>query len=214
MTRCSELGDEARPVALGELEQLAPPPAQDPVAAARAIIDAAREEAETLRSQAVEEGRAEGLRAGREAVAAELAPAAAVLGEAIEEARALRSEIADGAEARAAQLALAIAEKVVAGALEVAPERVVDVVRGALRGLLDGERIIVCVHPDDVELVRAAGLGSPDAHLEVHGERRIARGGAVVRTSVGEVDAQIDHKLDAVRALVASELGGDGDHDV
>jgi flagellar biosynthesis/type III secretory pathway protein FliH len=29
-----------------------------------------------------------------------------------------------------------------------------------------------------------------------------------VRTSVGEVDAQIEHKIDAVRALVAAELGG------
>jgi flagellar biosynthesis/type III secretory pathway protein FliH len=208
MTRCSEPELDARPVALGDLEQLAPPPAQDPVAAARAIIDAARQEAETLRRQAVEEGHAEGLRLAREAVALELEPAASALAQAIEEARALRTEIAEGAEARAAQLALAIAEKVVAGALEVAPERVVDVVRGALRGLLDGERIIVCVHPDDVELVRAAGLGSPDAHLEVHGERRIARGGAIVRTSVGEVDAQIEHKIDAVRALVAAELGG------
>lgn len=195
-------------MALAELEQLAPPPAQDPVAAARAVIEAARAEAETLRAQAVEEGRAEGLRLGREAVAVDLAPAAAALERAVEEACALRTEIAEGAEARAAQLALAIAEKVVAGALEIAPERVVDVVRGALRGLLDGERIIVCVHPDDVELVRAAGLGSPDAHLEIHGERRIARGGALVRTSVGEVDAQIEHKLDAVRALVAAELGG------
>jgi flagellar assembly protein FliH len=209
MTRCSDPVQETRPVALGELEQLAPPPAQDPVAAARAVIDEALTEAEMLRTLAIEEGRAEGLRLGREAVALELAPAAAALEQAVEEARALRTEIAEGAEARAAEFALAIAEKVVAGALEIAPERVVDVVRGALRGLLDGERIIVSVHPDDVELVRAAGLGSPEAHLEVHGERRIARGGAVVRTSVGEVDAQIEHKLDAVRALVAAELGGD-----
>jgi flagellar assembly protein FliH len=122
--------------------------------------------------------------------------------------RPLRTEVAEAAEERAAQLALTIAEKIVAGALEIEPGRVVDVVRGALRGLLDGERIIVCVHPDDVELVRAAGLGSPEAHLEVHGERRVARGGAVVRTSTGEVDAEIEHKLDAVRALIAAELGG------
>lgn len=205
MTRCSEVG---QPVALSELEQLAPPPAQDPVAAARAVIEEALTEAETLRTLAIEEGRAEGLRLGREAVAVELAPAAAALGQALEEARVLRSEIAEAAEARAAQLALTIAEKVVAGALEIQPERVVDVVRGALRGLLDGERIIVSVHPDDLELVRAAGVGSPEAHLEIHGERRIARGGALVRTSVGEVDAQIEQKLDAVRALVASELSG------
>jgi flagellar assembly protein FliH len=181
-------------VALGELEQLAPPPSQDPVAAARAVIDAAHSDAAALRAQATEDGRAEGMRVGREVAAAELA---------------LRVELVVHSETRAVQLALAIAEKVVAGALEIAPERVVDVVRGALRGLLDGERIVICVHPDDVALVRAAGLGSLGTHLEVHGERRVARGGALVRTSVGEVDAQIEHKLAAVQALIAAELGGD-----
>ncbi|MEA2156471.1 MAG: flagellar assembly protein FliH [Solirubrobacteraceae bacterium] len=194
-------------MALDELEQLAPAPSQDPVVAAREIIDAARAQAGALREQAVQDGRAEGIALGREAAAAELAPAAAALEHALEEARALRDATVDAAESRAAQLALAIAEKVVAGALEIEPERVLDVVRGALRGVLDGERIVVCVHPDDVEIVRAAGLGAPEAHLEVHGERRVARGGALVRTSVGEVDARIERKLDAVRALVAAELG-------
>jgi flagellar assembly protein FliH len=208
MTRCSEPARGAQPVALADLEQLAPPPSLDPVAAARAVVAAAHAEADGLRSTAVEEGRAEGLRLGREAAAAELTPAAAVLEQAVEQVRALQAGIVDSAEARAAELALAIAEKVVGGALEIEPQRVVDVVRGALRGLLDGERIVVCVHPDDVEIVRAAGLGSLEAHLEVHGERRIARGGALVRTAVGEVDAQIDSKLDAVRALVAAELAG------
>jgi flagellar biosynthesis/type III secretory pathway protein FliH len=209
MTTWSDRSRAATPVALGELEQLAPPPPQDPAEAARAVIEAARAEADELRAQAVEAGREEGVRLGREVAAAELAPAAAALEQAVASARALRDELVDGVEADAARLALAIAEKVVAGALEIAPERVVDVVRGALRGLLDGELIIVCVHPDDVELLRAAGLGSPDEHVEVHGERRIARGGALVRTSVGEVDARIESKLDAVRALVAAELDGD-----
>jgi flagellar assembly protein FliH len=206
MKTCSEPG-AARPVALADLEQLAPPPAQDPVAAARAIIDAANAEADALRARAVEDGRAEGIRLGREAASAELGPAIAALDQAVAEARAARETLLEQAEVRAAQFALAIAEKVVAGALDVEPERVVDVVRGALRGLLDGDRIIICVHPDDVELVRAAGLGTPDTHIEVHAERRVTRGGALVRTAVGEVDARIEHKLDAVRAVVAAELG-------
>ncbi|HUR85221.1 MAG TPA: FliH/SctL family protein [Solirubrobacteraceae bacterium] len=206
MTSCSEA--VARPVALGELEQLAPPPSQDPVLAAQAIIEAARAEADTLRAQAIADGRAEGMRIGREEVAAELAPAAAALERAAEEAVAVRDAVAEGAEVRAAQLAVAIAEKIVAGALEIEPERVVDVVRGALRGLLDGDRIIVCVHPDDVELVRAAGVGSPEARVEIHGERRVARGGALVRTSVGEIDARIERKLDAVRDLISAEVTG------
>jgi flagellar assembly protein FliH len=204
MKTCSE---PARPVQLAELEQLAPPPSQDPVAAARALIDNARAEAAGLRARAVEDGRSEGIRLGREEASAELAPAVAALEQALAEARAMRDAMLDQAEARAAEFAVTIAEKVVAGALEIEPERVVDVVRGALRGVLDSDRIVVSVHPDDVELVRAAGLGSPEAHVEVHPERRVARGGALLRTAVGEVDAQIEGKLDAVRALVAAELG-------
>jgi flagellar assembly protein FliH len=194
-------------VQLAELEQLAPPPSQDPVAAARALIDNARAEAAGLRARAVEDGRSEGIRLGREEASAELAPAVAALEQALAEARAVRDAMLEQAEARAAEFAVTIAEKIVAGALEVEPERVVDVVRGALRGVLDSDRIVVSVHPDDVELVRAAGLGSPEAHVEVHPERRVARGGALLRTAVGEVDAQIERKLDAVRALVAAELG-------
>jgi flagellar assembly protein FliH len=206
MTSCS---DAVLPslVALSELAQLAPPPPlQDPRYAAVAVVVAARIEAGDLRAQAVKDGYAEGLQRAREESAAALAPAVEALRNALDEAVRARDAIIDSAEARAAQLALTIAEKVVAGALEVAPERVVDVVRGALRGMLDGERIVVCVHPDDVELVRSAGSELADAHIEIYAERRVARGGAVVRTSVGEVDAQIETKLAAVQALVAAEL--------
>lgn len=206
MTSCSEAVLPSL-VALSELEQLAPPPpSEDPRLAVEAVIEAARSEAGALRAQAVQDGLAEGRQRGREESAAALAPAMEALRSALEEAVRARDAIVDGAEARAAGLAIAIAEKVVAGALTVAPERVVDVVRGALRGMLDGDRIVVCVHPDDVELVRAAGSELADAHIEIFAERRVARGGALVRTSVGEVDAQIDTKLEAVQALVAAEL--------
>ena len=56
-------------------------------------------------------------------------------------------------EAQAVDLALCIAEKVVGGALAVEPERVLEAVRGALRALVERERVTVLVHPDDLELV-------------------------------------------------------------
>jgi flagellar assembly protein FliH len=205
MTNCSDVA-LASLVALSELEQLVPPPSEDPRLAAEAVIEAARSEAGALRAQAVQDGFAEGLQRGLEQSAAALGPAMAALRSALEEALGARDAIVDSAEARAAELAIAIAEKVVAGALTVAPERVIDVVRGALRGMLDGDRIVVCVHPDDVELVRSADNELADAHIEIFAERRVARGGALVRTSVGEVDAQIATKLEAVQALVAAEL--------
>jgi len=203
MTTSSEA---AQPVALDELEQLGPAPSQDPAQAAEAVIEAARAEADALRASAVEDGFTEGLRRGREETAASLVPAADALRDALMEAISAREEILAGVEMCAAQLAISIAEKIVVGTLEVAPERVVDVVRGALRGLLGSERIIVCVHPDDIDLVRAAGLEHADAHIEIYAERRVARGGVLVRTAVGEVDGRIETKLDAVRALVAAEL--------
>jgi flagellar assembly protein FliH len=203
MTKCSEA---ATPVALSELEQLAPPPSLDPVRAAEQVIEAARRESETLRSQAVQDGFVEGLRRSQEESAASLAPALDALRSAMDEVVAARDEIVDEAEKRAVALAVSIAEKIVAGALEVQPERIVDVVRGALRGLLDSDRIVVCVHPDDVELLRLAGQEQGGPQIEIYAERRVGRGGALVRTSTGEIDARVATKLAAVQALVATEL--------
>jgi flagellar biosynthesis/type III secretory pathway protein FliH len=47
----------------------------------------------------------------------------------------------------------------------------------------------------------AASLGGIE-HLEVQAERRVGRGGAVVRHPEGDVDAQLATKLERVRELV------------
>ena len=88
----------------------------------------------------------------------------------------------------------------------------VEAVRGALRGLVERERVTVLVHPDDLDLVRGAmgdlisALGGIE-HCEVQAERRVARGGAVVRTPEGDVDARLDTKLQRAREVVETALG-------
>ena len=90
-----------------------------------------------------------------------------------------------------------------------------EAVRGALRGMVERERVTVLVHPDDLGLVREAmtemraGLGGIE-HCEVQAERRVARGGAVVRTPEGEIDARLDTKLARAREAVepAARCGG------
>jgi flagellar assembly protein FliH len=104
-----------------------------------------------------------------------------------------------------------IAEQVVRGAIEVAPERVLEAVTGALRTLMDRERVTVLVHPDDFELVRerAGGIIEPLGgidHCDVQSDRRVQRGGALVRTTQGEVDATIETKLERMRELLVEEL--------
>ena len=76
---------------------------------------------------------------------------------------------------------------------------------------MERERIQVHVNPEDLGLVRgaiddlAAELGGIE-RVEVQEERRIGRGGAIVRTSATQVDASIRTKLDRAREVVTAEL--------
>jgi flagellar assembly protein FliH len=146
-----------------------------------------------------------------EAAREDIAPVTAALEETLAGAQQLRSEMADTIEARAAELALRVAEKVVAGTIEAQPERVVDVVRGALRCLVDRDRVTVQVNSLDLEIVReaiepvATALGGID-HIDVQEDRRVTRGGAVVRSAAGEVDATIETKLERAREVLEAEL--------
>jgi len=167
----------------------------------------AHSEAEAIREAA----RAEGFAAGRAEGIAALESAGAALAAAATEIATLRDNVADEVEAAAVDFGLRIAEHALAGALSVDRERVVDVVRGALRRLVERERVTILVHPDDLDLVRDSvpelitQLGGIE-HCEVQSERRVAQGGAVVRTVEGEVDATLATKLERARAAVAASI--------
>jgi flagellar assembly protein FliH len=181
-------------------------PAAAQAATAAPQIDIAAE-AEAARLAAREEG----LLQGRMEAEAQMASAIAALQQAAVDLAAERERVAAAAEAAAVELGLKIAEQALAGAIDVAPERVVDVVRGALRRLVDRERVTILVHPDDLDLVRAASerlvgeLGGIE-HCDVQAERRVARGGAIVRTVEGEVDATLATKLSRAREVLEEEL--------
>ena len=201
-------------------EQLAPPAPtvgeaaaeldDETLAGVRAALQAeGARAAEAARAEAREQGHREGL----EAAARELAPAAEALAGALAALTSERERYADMLEREAVDLALQIAEKVLCGALDVQPERVVDVVRGALRRVVERERVTVLVNPDDLELVRAASgsltgaLGGIE-RLEIQEERRVPRGGAVLRTAAGEIDARVMEQLERAREVIAAELAG------
>jgi flagellar assembly protein FliH len=199
-------------------DQLPPAPAPtrriDPQVARNEAVDivaAAQAEADSIREQARAEGHAEGLAAGREEFAAQAAPAVQALAESLVQAEADRDRVAAEVESAAVDLALQIAEKALTTALMVHPDRVVDVVRGALRCLVERERVTILVHPADLPLVRDAADGLVQQlggieHIEVQEERRVQRGGAIVRSSAGEIDARIHTKLDNAREILEHEL--------
>ena len=190
------------------LEPVAPPPSAGPAPSAaaaeppRPAIDVDR-----IRAEAHAEGYAQGAADARSVVE----PAAQALHAAAAELIALRESLCDQTERSAVELALRIAEQAVQGAIAAQPERVLDTVRGALRRLVERERVILLVAPDDLELVREhadeviAELGGVE-HLEVQADRRVGRGGAMVRTGEAEVDATLETKLSRAREVIEEEL--------
>ncbi|HST40409.1 MAG TPA: FliH/SctL family protein [Conexibacter sp.] len=204
----SEAFTEVSPYAFRQLEpprEIALRDLEDPIAEARA-------EAESIRATA----RAQGYAEGQEQALAEARPGLQAALLALQQATAgveqVRDETASAVERDSIELALQLAEKIVAGALAVESERIVDIVRGALRRLSERRRVTILVNPDDLETVRAAtesfvtGLGGIE-HCEVQAERRIAPGGATVRTEEGQIDAQVNTQLVRARELVELELG-------
>lgn len=172
------------------------------------IVARAQAEAERIRARA----HAEGLALGRQEALGAVGPAAEALAEAARRLGAEADELAERTELAAVELALRIAEQALGAALAVEPERVLDAVRGALRRLVERDRVIVLVHPDDLDLVRAGIDGLVGAlggieHCEVQAERRVPRGGAIVRTGEGDVDATLATKLARAREALEDELG-------
>jgi len=181
------------------------------LAEASAIIETARAEAEAIREAARQDGFQAGYQQGLAGAQEYLAPSVQALAAVQEALGDERGRAAEAVEREAVELAFRIAEKALGAAIEAKPEHVVDVVRGGLRRLLERERVVVMVHPDDLDVLRAAadglqaelgGIGS----MEVQAERRVGRGGAIVRTAAGEVDGRLEVQLERAREAMLEAL--------
>jgi flagellar biosynthesis/type III secretory pathway protein FliH len=175
--------------------------------AAEDVVARAHAEAEQIRAAAQQAG----FEAGRAEALAAAQPAAEAFAAAARQQSATVEDLTTRTDAAAVEQALRIADQALGAAVAADPERVLDVVRGALRRLVERERVLLLVHPDDLEIVRervadlVGELGGIE-HCEVQAERRVARGGAVVRTEEGEVDATLDTKLARAREVLEDEL--------
>ncbi len=189
-------------------------PAKGMQSAPADILSAAYQEAEQVRAQARDAGEAEGRAAGLAAAAQQAAPALHALAEAVASFEQLRDELVSELELEATELALRIAEQIVAGALAVQPERIVDIARGTLRRAAERRRVTLVVNPGDLELMSGslerlrAELGGIE-HLDVQADRRIDLGGALLRTESGEVDTTVSTQLQRCREVVMTALLGE-----
>lgn len=187
-------------------------PALQPTAA---FVPPTPADAQAMLEQQMRDGHDEGYAAGHaqgvEEGRAALAGAVAALQQAAAELTARRDALCDVVEPAAVSLALAGAEQVVGAALAVQPDLVLQTTRGALRRLVERDRVTVLVSPDDFDRVKAHAphlveeLGGISS-LDVQVERRIATGGVIVQTPEGDVDARLDTRFARLGEVVREAL--------
>ncbi|MHB8197346.1 MAG: FliH/SctL family protein [Vulcanimicrobiaceae bacterium] len=184
---------------------------------AQALIDDARERSlslltdaerrvSALEADARERGFAQGEHDGLAVADAQMNEMIVTMRGLVDMARQERHKIVESAEPEIVKLALAVAERVVHRQISVEPEIVVENVRSAITRLLAREAVTVRVSPADLETMRGhrdSLLADHDIErLHIVEDQRVDRGGVVIETDSGTIDAKIATQLrEARRAL-------------
>ncbi len=157
---------------------------------------------------------AKGLEQGRSEMRAcqqdRIDQAVGALQTAMQEMARIRQHDIEQMEIETVRLALAIVGKIIGHASEHASV-IRHVVQAAMRKVADPRRMTVRLNPRDVETVDAFKpelLPTDDvgAHLRLEADESIQRGGCVIETQLGEVDARIDQQLKTMERLLSAQL--------
>jgi flagellar assembly protein FliH len=127
----------------------------------------------------------------------------------IEMARVERHKIIESAEPEIVRLSVAVAERILNAHVAQQPEAVLDMVRSAITRLVNRETVTVRVNPADIALMREhrdhlMAMNDID-NMRVIEDQRVDRGGVVIETDAGTIDAKISTQLREVRRLLAVE---------
>jgi flagellar assembly protein FliH len=158
-------------------------------------------------AEARQAGRNEGEAAARRAAEADLRPVIDRLARSIEELASLRPAALAQAEANLLKLALAIARRVLHRELSIDPEAVEGLVRVALEKVRVEEVRRVRVDPAHAAALKAALERLPGARgIEIQADPRLERGGVVLETGRGNLDASVDTQLAEIERGLTDRL--------
>jgi flagellar assembly protein FliH len=194
-------------------------------AEADCLVDEAKRQAETILAEAAnrveeaagearEEGYQSGYQAGFQAGKADgEADYRQLIGETVEMINGFEEEkkaLMRDSHLQIVQLACAIAEKIMEKELEVGGSWIENTVKSALAELVDRSQIEIVAHPEDIPLLlkfREECSTIYDSQMEIRysADEKIRKGGCILRTRQGTVDARIECQLNEVkRALLES----------
>lgn len=161
-------------------------------------------ETERIRQEAYERGMAEGLKKGAAEQKQALAQQESSLAGLIHGLTKVRKEFLSQMESEVLTLAFAIAEKILNHEIATDKGVVCKVLEGALGKMVDQEGMKIRVNPDDygyLKEITEAPLPGLEAikNVLLEEDAAIGRGGAVIVSVFGEVDARLDQQMSILK---------------
>lgn len=156
-----------------------------------------------------ERGLSDGIRKGRELEKNDALQTLQAMSVIVKEMSALKKNTLQNLEGEIVQLSLAVAEKVIH--LEATTNR--EVIRGvlkeAIKNIGDRENMKIRVHPQDFHFmieIKSDFLRGFDGirNLTFAEDESIQRGGAIIETIFGEVDARLDQQYHEIKAAMTA----------
>jgi flagellar biosynthesis/type III secretory pathway protein FliH len=208
----SDLIDAARAEA-AKLITDATTDAQDLIDAAQqragTLVDDAQRRVGEIESDARAKGFEQGISDGRAAAQAEMDEMLETMRGLVEMARVERYKIIETAEPEIVRLSVAIAQRILNQHVALDQNAVLEMTRAAITRLVNRETVTVRVNPSDIQTMRQhrdklMSMNDID-NMRVIEDQRVDRGGVVIETDAGTIDAKISTQLREVRRLLAVE---------
>lgn len=204
------------------LELFGQPP-EDPLADERVQqaleekLAAARSEFEAELGQKELEAFERGKKEGEVSAQKQIQERAAQLASVISSLEQARQMILAQAEDTVLELALEVARKFVESSALYGNELIKQTIKSAVKMVTEKDRVIIRINPDDLEEVRAHQddiifIGDGIGKLEIRPDKKVDRGGCVVETEAGNIDARISSRFaELEKALKQAFQGGESE---
>jgi flagellar assembly protein FliH len=175
----------------------------------RRIKDALAKKIQLAEQESYEKGLSEGVRKGRELQKNETLQTLQAMVSIVKETSKLKKRILENEEKQIIQLSLAIAEKVIHIEVTTNQEVIRGVLKEAIKNIGDRENMKIRVHPQDFHFmleIKSDFLHGFDGikNIVFEEDESILRGGAIIETLCGEVDARLDQQYNEIKTLITS----------
>lgn len=109
-------------------------------------------------------------------------------------------------------LVMTISEQVIQTEITSRPETIIlETITSAIRSALSSDEFLILVHPDDLQFVVDSRLMllariSTLKNITIQGDEKIERGGCILQSALGDVDATLRSKLQKIRAYLLENI--------